>query len=71
MILPWEIRIDREGGNDEEKKYLSSLTGVAPQQWRELKGGKEALNLIIKQLKINHKLRKKQMRVGQEESISI
>ena len=32
MILPWETRIDREGGNDEEEIYLSSLTGVAPQQ---------------------------------------
>jgi len=32
MIIPWEIRINREGKNDEEKIYLSSLTGVTPQQ---------------------------------------
>ena len=91
MVTPWEIRINREGGNDDEKKiYLSSLTGVTPQQWREIKGGQEALNLIIEQLKINHKInqgkkrkerleeakkwrkkmRKKHMRVGQEELIS-
>ena len=30
MIKPWEIAINREGSNDEEKNYLRNLTGMNP-----------------------------------------
>ena len=56
MIRPWETRIRRESSNPEEEAYLCNLTGKSPQSWREISGGTEALNVIIEQLKVTHKL---------------
>ena len=51
MSIPWVTAINREGSNDEEKSYLSNLTGMNPDQWKAIKSGGMALNTIIEQLK--------------------
>jgi hypothetical protein len=59
---PWEIAINREGSNDEEKHYLRNLNGMNPEQWKVIKSGGMALNTIIEQLKRNHKLNQGRIR---------
>jgi len=56
MIQPWEIRIERECKHEGDKEYLGSLTGIKPNDWRNISSGETALNLIIMQLKITHRL---------------
>ena len=56
MIKPWETRIKRESKNPEEEEYLCNITGKSPQNLREVIGDTEAMNMIIEQLKVTHKL---------------
>ena len=69
MIKPWEFRIKQEGQTEAEKVYLSNLTNMCPNQWREIVSESEALNVIIQQLKINHKLNQGKKRKDRMEEL--
>jgi hypothetical protein len=56
MIQPWEFRIERECKQDGDQEYLENVTGIKPNDWRKITSGEVALNQIILQLKVTHKL---------------
>ena len=69
MIQPWAYRIYRECKNEGDLEYLGNLTGIKPDYWRTIRSGEAALNLIITQLKITHKMNQGKKRSQRIEEI--